>query len=470
MGLYLEDTKLDSVLEDYFEESDMLMIKEENRIIDEEFLTFVNESAKVNDIKQFIKKMKKGEEITDAELKKYMNELLNDVKFKEDAGAQYNTLVLLFLSAMIMYSGTVIIAIAETEALLIGGIATTCFGYTGYFTSLILAMTNSSEYQRRLIKERLDGCYDKVMKIEAKAKVKLLKFEKLSDEKIEKKKDKIKILKMQISNADKLRNSYKSIVKKLENGPKSTKDRDGIYKEDFYYVNESGEVEMLQEIKGNDVKRELLKTVISDLDQCLHARLNYINDVDSGLKECVKTIHQIKNKEQAAKAIITLRKKARDFNYKNESNEWLESKALSDVKKQMNSFTNKYSFESVQALKTMSSKIDKYIEEMDKIVKKYDGETGSMNTEIYNAIDSLYLSDSFGENSARMIQQFESIILSWQKAMNTKAEATIKACDNIQKIIGKDKKHGGIKQERNLAYKLLNFKERKEQRKKENEN
>lgn len=279
------------------------------------------------------------------------------------------------------------------------------------FASVAGVCVNDSSYKRKMIKEKLDRYYDKVMKIEAKAKAKLLKIEKLSDEKQEKKAEKIKILKLQITNADKLRNSYKSIIKKLENGPKSTKDRDGIYKEDFYFVNESGEVEMIQEMKGNAVKKELLKATLQDLDQCLHARLQYIQDVDSGLKECIKTIHNIKNKDQAAKAIVTLRKKARDFNYKNESNEWLESKALTDAKKQLNSFTNKYSFESVQALKTISSKIDKYATEMDNIVKKYDGETGSMNTEIYNAIDSLYLSDSFGENSARMIQQFEAIIL-----------------------------------------------------------
>ena len=465
--LYLNNYNLNLTLENYFNSTiDSDLDKDYLKIVDEHFLTFVNESVKVKEFKSFIKRLSKAEDITDAEIKKFEKEITSD-EFKEEVGfSHYGAILASYLIAIAGYSAEIVGAATENIPLTVAGAAV---AYTGALTACVFA-ANSSQEPVNLTQKKLDSYYDKIMKIQAKAKAKLLKLEHLSDIKKEEKADKIKVLKTIITNADKLRTSYKSITNKLENRNKSTKDRDGIYKEevDFYYVTESGEVEMLQEMKGKAVKRELLKNTIDDLDEVLRARYKYIQETDSGLKDCINTIKSIKGKEAAAKAIVDLRKKAREFNYKNQSNERLKRKFIGDVRKEMTSFTNKYSFESAQAIKIAGQRLTKYSDDINKIAKKYDGETGSMNTEIYNAIDNLYLSDSFGENSASMIKQFESIILSWQKAMNEMAEDTIKECDKIKGILGINKK-GEVKKEKSVMFKLLNFKERRAAKKKEKE-
>ena len=464
MNNYINDSDLNLTLENYFNSViDNDLDKDYLKIVDEHFLTFVNESAEVKEFKSFVKRLSKAEDITDAEIKKFEKEITSD-KFKEEVGSQYGLLLGTFLTAIAGYSAMLVGGVTENMPLAIAGSALV---YVDVLTFCIAADTNAGS---TLTQNKLDKYYDKIMSIQAKAKAKLLKIEHLSDAKKEEKTAKIKVLKTIISNADKLRTSYKSITNKLENRNKSTKDRDGIYKEeaDFYYVTESGDVEMIQEMKGKAVKRELLKNTIDDLDEVLRARYKYLQETDAGLKDCINTIQKIKGKEAAAKAIVDLRKKAREFNFKNQSNERLKRKFIGDIRKEMMTFTNKYSFESAQAIKTAGQRLTTYADNIEKIAKKYDGETGSMNREIYKAIDNLYLSDSFGENSASMIKQFETIILSWQKAMNEMAEDTIKECDKIKRILGINKK-GEVKAEKSITFKLLNFKERKAANNKEKE-
>ena len=467
--LYLNNSDLNLTLENYFNSTiDNDLEKDYLKIVDENFLTFVNESTKVKEYKSFIKRLSKAEDISDAEIKKFEKEITSD-KFDEYAGSSKaaNAIIGAYLTAIAGYSAMIVGATIESMPVAIAGAAVT---YAGILTTVIIAANNDNLNATSITQAKLDKYYDKVMKIQAKAKAKLLKLENLSDIKKEEKAPKIKVLKTIIANADKLRNSYKSITSKLENKNKSTKDRDGVYKEDadFYYVTESGEVEMIQEMKGKAVKRELLKNTIEDLDEIFRARYKYLQETDAGLKDCISTIQRVKNKEDAAKAIVDLRKKARQFNFKNESNERLKRKFMSDVRKEMMQFTNRYSFESVQAIKSAGQKLTKYSDDIERIAKKYDGETGSMNTEIYNAIDKLYLSDSFGDNSASMIKQFETIILSWQKAMNEMAEDTIKECKKIKRILGINKKDE-VTKEKSITFKLLNFKERKAAKKKEKE-
>lgn len=451
------DKKFGSVTEsakaEVVEESVEALDEAYMQIVEENFLTFVNESAQSKEFKTLIKKVKKGKEVTKEDIKK-LEDMLTSEEVQKASQSTKNERALSFLVAMYGLYINILGTTCEVAVLPeLGAIIT----FSAVLTFVV------SNFKQIHIAE-LNMFYDKIMKLEAKAKAELLKLENLDDDKIDdKKKAKIENLKFIISNADKLRNSYKTIVSKLENGKAKT-NKGSVYSEsveDFYYVTESGEVEMIQEMKGNAVKKELLKQVLSDLDESLRFRYKYITDIDAGLKDVLKTIESIKTKEEAAQAVVELRKKAREFNYKNQSNEKLKSKAINDTKKALRSFTNKYSFESVQATKAISAKIDKYINNMKKIVEKYDGETGSMNTEIYNAIDKLYLSDSFGDNSQRMIKQFENIILSWQKAMNAMAQDTIDNCDKVQKILGKDEKNGGIKGDKKILFKLLNFKERK---------
>lgn len=458
MGKYLENNKLDITLESYFNKTQNV---DEFYLVDENFLTFVNESAKVKEFKQFIKKLSKGEDITDAELKKFEKEITSD-EFKVEAGSSYNSILAAYLTAITGYSGLIVGAAMESMPIVVAS------GALMYAGILIFVVKSSNEVSGGLTQAKLDMYYDRIMRIQAKAKAKLLKLENLSDLKKAEKEAKIKTLKAIISNADKLRTSYKSITRQLENKNKSTKGYSGAYKEDaeFYYVTESGDVEMIQEMKGNAVKRELLKNTLDDLDEALRLRYKYIEQVDKGLKDCISTIQKVKNKEEAAKAIIDLRKKAREFNYTNNKDERLKSKFMTDIRNDMMSFTNKYSFESVQTIKSVGSKLDKFSKNVEDIAKRYDGETGSMNKEIYNAIDKLYLSDSFGENSESMIKQFETIILSWQKALNAMAEGTIKDCNKIKNVLGLNKK-GDVKVEKGIVFKLLNFKERKAAKKQE---
>ena len=464
-----------SELKDLIKES-MVEINEETQFeqeatefVEENFLQFVDEatSADIQELNKILNKMKvknigKSKPLTEEEIKRACKILESLADYDKKAAKEYaKNMLNAFYGYIAACSGGGFLAVADTliEAMFGAGVAAA--GCIVLVASSIAAV-KSSKGMGLVSRAVLDSWYDKMMKNEAKAKANLKKIEGLDDKKQEKKAKKAELLKAVISNCEKLRSSWKKIVDKLENGKSNTNDRDGVFKECFC-VTESGDVELLQEMKGNVMKTELFKQIADDADEVLRARYKYLMDIDKNLHEVLRVIQSVKNPEEAAKAIVDLKNKAREFNAKNKSNEHLKSKAFADVRSYARKFNSKYAFESVKVKKALSAKISKYENALNKIAEKYDGETGSVNTEIFKAIDQLSLSDSFGDNSQRMIAQFETIIMSWEKAMVSMANATLEDCDKVQKALGAEKA------EKKILYKLLNMKERKAEKKEQKE-
>ena len=464
-----------SELKDLIKES-MTEINEETQFeqeayefVEENFLQFVDEatSADIQELDKILNKMKvknigKSKPLTEEEIKRACKILESLADYDRKAAKEYaKNMLNAFYGYIAACSGGGFLAVADTliEATFGAGVAAA--GCIVLIASSIAAI-KSSKGMGLVSRAVLDSWYDKMMKNEAKAKANLKKIEGLDDKKQEKKAKKAELLKAVISNCEKLRSSWKKIVDKLENGKPNTNDRDGVFKECFC-VTESGDVELLQEMKGNVMKTELFKQIADDADEVLRARYKYLMDIDKNLHEVLRVIQSVKNPEEAAKAIVDLKNKAREFNAKNKSNEHLKSKAFADVRSYARKFNSKYAFESVKVKKALSAKISKYENALGKIAEKYDGETGSVNTEIFKAIDQLSLSDSFGDNSQRMIAQFETIIMSWEKAMVSMANATLEDCDKVQKALGAEKA------EKKILYKLLNMKERKAEKKEQKE-
>lgn len=463
-----------SELKDLIKES-MVEINEESQFeqeayefVEENFLQFVDEATKadIQELNKILDKMKvknigKSKPLTEEEIKRACKILESLADYDRKAAEAYaKNMLNAFCGYIAGFSGLGLLVTAtatEIEAIALAGVGITAAGYIVFIVSSIVAI-KSSKGMGLVSRAVLDSWYDKMMKNEAKAKANLKKIEGLDDKKQEKKAKKAELLKAIISNCEKLRSSWKKIVDKLENGKPNTNDRDGVFRECFC-VTESGDVELLQEMKGNVMKTELFKQIADDADEVLRARYKYLMDIDKNLHEVLRVIQSVKNPEEAAKAIVDLKNKAREFNAKNKSNEHLKSKAFADVRSYARKFNSKYAFESVKVKKALSAKISKYENALNKIAEKYDGETGSVNTEIFKAIDQLSLSDSFGDNSQRMIAQFETIIMSWEKAMVSMANATLEDCDKVQKALGAEKA------EKKILYKLLNMKERKAEKK-----
>lgn len=460
-----------SELKDLIKES-MVEINEETQFeqeayefVEENFLQFVDEatSADIQELNKILNKMKvknigKSKPLTEEEIKRACKILESLADYDRKAAKEYaKNMLNAFYGYIGVCSGGGFLAVADTliEATFGAGVAAA--GCIVLIASSIAAI-KSSKGMGLVSRAVLDSWYDKMMKNEAKAKANLKKIEGLDDKKQEKKAKKAELLKAIISNCEKLRSSWKKIVDKLENGKPNTNDRDGVFRECFC-VTESGDVEFIQEMKGNVMKTELFKQIADDADEVLRARYKYLMDIDKNLHEVLRVIQSVKNPEEAAKAVVDLKNKAREFNAKNKSNEYLKSKAFADVRSYARKFNSKYAFESVKVKKALSAKISKYENALEKIAEKYDGETGSVNTEIFKAIDQLSLSDSFGDNSQRMIAQFETIIMSWEKAMVSMANATLEDCDKVQKALGAEKA------EKKILYKLLNMKERKAEKK-----
>ena len=465
-----------SELKDLIKES-MTEINEETQFeqeayefVEENFLQFVDEatSADIQELNKILNKMKvknigKSKPLTEEEIKRACKILESLADYDKKAAKEYaKNMLNAFYGYIAAFAGAGIMgAAAEIEAIAFAGAGIATAGCIVFIVSSI-ASIKSANGMGLVSRAVLDGWYDKMMKNEAKAKANLKKIEGLDDKKQEKKAKKAELLKAIISNCEKLRSSWKKIVDKLDNGKPNTNDRDGVFKECFC-VTESGDVELLQEMKGNVMKTELFKQIADDADEVLRARYKYLMDIDKNLHEVLRVIQSVKNPEEAAKAIVDLKNKAREFNAKNKSNEHLKSKAFADVRSYARKFNSKYAFESVKVKKALSAKISKYENALNKIAEKYDGETGSVNTEIFKAIDQLSLSDSFGDNSQRMIAQFETIIMSWEKAMVSMANATLEDCDKVQKALGAEKA------EKKILYKLLNMKERKAEKKEQKE-
>lgn len=464
-----------SELKDLIKES-MVEINEETQFeqeatefVEENFLQFVDEatSADIQELNKILNKMKvknigKSKPLTEEEIKRACKILESLADYDKKAAKEYaKNMLNAFYAYIGAISGAGFLAVSDTLIAAMFGAGVAAAGCIVLIASSIAAI-KSSKGMGLVSKAVLDSWYDKMMKNEAKAKANLKKIEGLDDKKQEKKAKKAELLKAVISNCEKLRSSWKKIVDKLDNGKPNTNDRDGVFKECFC-VTESGDVELLQEMKGNVMKTELFKQIADDADEVLRARYKYLMDIDKNLHEVLRVIQSVKNPEEAAKAIVNLKNKAREFNAKNKSNEHLKSKAFADVRSYARKFNSKYAFESVKVKKALSAKISKYENALNKIAEKYDGETGSVNTEIFKAIDQLSLSDSFGDNSQRMIAQFETIIMSWEKAMVSMANATLEDCDKVQKALGAEKA------EKKILYKLLNMKERKAEKKEQKE-
>ena len=140
-------------------------------------------------------------------------------------------------------------------------------------------------------------------------------------------------------------------------------------------------------------------------------RYDYLTDIDKNIHEALNVIKSVNNKEEAAKAIISLKEKLREFNAKNENNGMLKAQAFRNLSANAKKFTNKYAFESMQTKKQLAAKIEKYQSIIIKIGEKFDGETGSLNKEIYAAMDRLEMSDSFGALN-------ENIKIGYEKQQN----------------------------------------------------
>lgn len=438
--------------------------------VDNHFLNFVEESA-ISDrekINKILLKMKVGKdgtskygELTDNDI----NELMECIKRLADIDpVQARVLskrILALLSIMLVSYVTGLTGIATfNSALTNAGFSLSII--SGAVLNLInISIISKNGTTRSVINRAVfESYYNKMMKVEAKAKAGLKKINALEDDDKESKKSKkIEKLKSVIANCEKLRSQYKTIVNKIDNLDKSTSDKTGAFKECFV-VTESGEVEFVQEMKGNQMKVELFKQIADDCDEILRARYDYLTDIDKNIHEALNVIKSVNNKEEAAKAIISLKEKLREFNAKNENNGMLKAQAFRNLSANAKKFTNKYAFESMQTKKQLAAKIEKYQSIIIKIGEKFDGETGSLNKEIYAAMDRLEMSDSFGDNSARMISQFEAIIESWQKGVVTMCNSTVKDCNKVLRFLKLGK-------EKSIVFKLLNRKERKAEKKAE---
>lgn len=425
--------------------------------VDNYFLNFVEESAKEDNAKleKILSKFKINKdgtfangELTEKDINDAVNIIKNiapeDLKLSQNKAEELIMAIYSALGAGLnIYVG---IAFNSSFNIIIGSICAVATLLTSASIASGCNIINIST---------LNSYYDKIMKVEAKTKAKLKKAEGLED----KSESDIKMYKNVIANCEKLRNNYKTIVNKLENIKPRAIDKSGAFKECFT-VTESGEVEFVQEMKGNQMKIELFKQIVDDCDEVLRARYSYISEIDKNISETLNIFKSVKNKEDGAKAVVSLKEKLREFNSKSQSNELLKKKAMNDLFANTKSFTVKYSFESMKIKKSIGAKVEKYRDDIINIGKKFDGETGSINNQIASIIDKLELSDSFGENSARMISQFEAIIESWQKGIVSMCNDTIKDCNKILNYLN-------IGTEKSIVFKLLNRKERKAEKKAE---
>lgn len=474
MSMNIEELKsliyecISEIQQESAEENEVICADEEcEYFVENNFLQFVNESVVEDEkkLQKIIDKFKVDKkhpekqlenEVTEQDIKDAV-ELIKklgyaDNKLARKWGKNCIMAFISYISSDLLYAFDLVIN--GTRSTLTKKIA-----LVNEIYSLIMVLVSFTGFvilQRNVF----DRYYDKAMKLEAKAKVKLKMVEGLDDKKDENE-DKIKYYKAIIANCEKLRSNYKTIMDKIENSEKSTNNKYGEFKECFS-ITESGEVELIQEMKGNQMKIELFKQITDDIDEVLRARYGYLVEAEKNIDNLLKTVKSVKTKEEAAKAIVELKQNLREFNSKNDSNEYLYNKAFNDINKSAHQFTIKYAYDSQKVKKAVQSKIDSYVNKIVSIGKKYDAETGSLNTQIFEAIDNLELSDSFGENSARMIAQFENIMTSWQNGIATMCNNTVSACNKVSRSLG-------LNNEKSIIFKILNMKERRAEKKKNKE-
>lgn len=474
MSMNIEELKslicecISEIQQESAEENEVVCVDEEcEYFVENNFLQFVNESVEEDrkKLQKIIDKFKinakhpdKEIDITEQDIKDAV-ELLKRINLTDNKSTA--KLLSAFLMSYISCLGSFLV-LANTGSEIAAAIL--------IVSSMSMVITGCVS-TGALSKSVFDRYYNRAMILEAKAKAKLKKIEGLNDKTIEKMEklnnkkgndgDVKEYYKAIIANCEKLRSSYKKIVNQIENSEKSTNNKYGEFKECFS-ITESGEVELIQEMKGDQIKIELFKQITDDIDEVLRARYGYLVEAEKNIDNLLKTVKSVKTKEEAAKAIVELKQNLREFNSKNDSNEYLYNKAFNDINKSAHQFTIKYAYDSQKVKKAVQSKIDSYTNKIVSIGKKYDAETGSLNTQIFEAIDNLELSDSFGENSARMIAQFENIMTSWQNGIATMCNNTVSACNKVSRSLG-------LNNEKSIIFKILNMKERRAEKKKNKE-
>ena len=376
--------------------------------IDTYFLEEVlNEGA--NNAKNKIKELLNKDDITESDLKKVVDMIYNE-KDKSSkwqmAGMAIGTIIIIIGTFMAFSSSTITILKGGTTAV------------AGYIVTLLAASKEPDEP------------YEKLMKLEAKARKNLNRAKAAEDE------EKIKKFEKAIELFEAIKKEYRQ---KLRNK--------------FLGVDESAieDTDIITEMKGNEIKNDVFKQVLDDLDDLCKMNLEKIKSYDTAIENIIKTANTV-NKENSKETIVEMRKIGRKvIEDRNKIKGYYGSLSFQLLKKQVTSFNNKYSYVTMQEKKKLVEKLRSYKKIIEKYAKKYSSK--EFENRYIDIIDKFEIADS---SLRTTVYDF---IDSWVSELMDECNYTIADIDSIinQLNIGAT--------EKSIKYKLLNFVELRKERK-----
>ena len=424
--------------------------------LENDFLSVLNESALSKEINRQIDlieaRIKLGK-FTEADAKK-LEELIKEALSKNDeipASALFG-IFLTYAGLGIAYGGAAGVATGITDIAIGGAIAGA--GAAIEIAGLIVAIFSSNKSDMKITKHQFESFYNKVMKKEAKAKANLIKIEALDDAGSNGEQAK-KVYKEIIKACEIIRSNYKKISKTIED-VKNTDDYTGKFAESVV-LSESGEVEILTEIKGNEFKNQLFIQVLDDANEYFTDIFNYVKKLDSSISKLLSAGSGL-NDKNIGSYIVQFRKTGRELNNMKDNSSMANNMVIKNLKKNIGKFNNRYSEIGLTERKKLMDKLEQYAKGIEDIIKKYDPKRGSINNEVINILDKL--DENFTPNDPR-IKELMDIIDSWTSGLYKTSISALEKINNIRGFISGQE----ALDKSSLDYIIFNFKGWKEEMK-----
>lgn len=416
--------------------------------IDNDFLSCLNESATSKDIKHQC-------DLIEARIK-------NGTFKKEDVTKLENMLkdskdTIPDITGFIYYGlGLVLQVRAITLGSTLGPISAIC-GLASMYLGLLSLNQSGGAIEIDLSVAKFNFFYDNLMKKEAKAKAELKKAEALDSGK--EKEEKIKVYKEIIKVTNKARKEYKNIVKNIENSKaKKTNDYTGKFTESVI-VTESGDVEIVNEMKGKDFKNELFIQVIEDANEVFTDKYEYIKELDKSISKIILAGKSINN-SNIGSYIVDFRKVGRRLNDMKDKSSTVEDHIIRSLKLNIMKFNNKYSEVGLAERDKLYNKLNDLAKAVDEIYKKYDAETGSINNALINMFDAV---EANVDADNAKIKDLKDIVGSWVNGIASASKSFYNQINTIANSVS----NKFIK--KTPIYMITNFKTYKADRKAEKE-
>lgn len=282
-----------------------------------------------------------------------------------------------------------------------------------------------------LSKTNVDSFYSKIIKMEAKANVKI---------KIATDEDEKKELQKIIDLCESLKKKRKQYVYNIERNKDGDDDSED---EEKTSTDESA----LLEFAGDPVKVDALKQAISDMDEVFNAQTELFKNIDDTIEQ-IESIEENITKKNINESIVKIHQIGRATNesYLKPFKGIPVKHAYNVLTNELKSFTNKYSFDSMKEKTAINNKIKKIDKLMEDYYKKYskDGEFYKRDLAAYDKVTAIDF------NAAKEISAVE---MSWITAMFTELAYTTSDLSFLKSVLKIEKT------QKSMIYKLLNAKE-----------